>query len=37
MSDQKILVRLPNWLGDMVMAVGFMQQLEAVYPAAQSV
>lgn len=30
----KILVRLPNWLGDMVMAVGFMNQLEQYYPGA---
>ncbi len=31
----KILVRLPNWLGDMVMAVGFMNQLQQVYPEAK--
>jgi heptosyltransferase II len=29
-----ILVRLPNWLGDMVMSVGFLQQLHAFYPEA---
>ncbi len=28
----KILVRLPNWLGDTVMAVGFMQALQQLYP-----
>lgn len=28
----KILVRLPNWLGDMVMAVGFIRQLELFFP-----
>lgn len=26
------MVRLPNWLGDLVMSVGFLQQLRAVYP-----
>ncbi len=31
----KILVRLPNWLGDMVMSVAFMRQLEEVYPGAE--
>src|SRR4051812_7936918 len=35
MEAQKILVRLPNWLGDMVMASGFMHQLQAVYPQAE--
>jgi heptosyltransferase-2 len=30
----KILVRLPNWLGDMVMSVGFLGQLERCYPGA---
>jgi len=30
----KILVRLPNWLGDMVMSTGFLQALQAVYPGA---
>lgn len=28
----KILVRLPNWLGDMVMSVGFLKQLEEAFP-----
>lgn len=28
----KILVRLPNWLGDMVMSTGFLQALQTVYP-----
>jgi len=31
----KILVRLPNWLGDMVMAVGFLNALRAQYPDAE--
>lgn len=30
----KILVRLPNWLGDMVMSIGFIQALHQVYPEA---
>ncbi|MEO6917219.1 MAG: glycosyltransferase family 9 protein [Chitinophagaceae bacterium] len=28
----KILVRLPNWLGDMVMSMGFIQALYQAYP-----
>lgn len=31
----KILVRLPNWLGDMVMSVGFVQQLPHFFPGAE--
>lgn len=31
----KILVRLPNWLGDMVMSTGFLQALQTVYPGAK--
>lgn len=31
----KILVRLPNWLGDMVMSVGFMNQLPNFFPGAE--
>lgn len=31
----KILVRLPNWLGDLVMSVGFVQQLRHIYPHAR--
>ncbi|GAA4322989.1 glycosyltransferase family 9 protein [Flaviaesturariibacter amylovorans] len=31
----RILVRLPNWLGDMVMAVAFVEQLQATYPEAK--
>lgn len=31
----KILVRLPNWLGDMVMSVGFMNQLPNFFPEAE--
>lgn len=30
----KILVRLPNWLGDMVMSVGFLHQLPHFFPRA---
>src|ERR1044071_2596743 len=28
----KILIRLPNWLGDVVMCAAFVQQLRALYP-----
>lgn len=31
----KILVRLPNWLGDMVMSIGFIDALKQVYPTAE--
>jgi heptosyltransferase II len=31
----KILVRLPNWLGDMVMSVAFIHQLKQIYPQAE--
>lgn len=31
----KILVRLPNWLGDMVMSAGAMQQLALLFPGAE--
>lgn len=31
----KILVRLPNWLGDVVMATGFLQALHEQYPGAE--
>ncbi|HVG41651.1 MAG TPA: glycosyltransferase family 9 protein [Chitinophagaceae bacterium] len=31
----KILVRLPNWLGDMVMAAGLMNSLHEFYPGAE--
>ena len=31
----KILVRLPNWLGDMVMAVTFVEGLQQAYPGAR--
>jgi heptosyltransferase II len=34
-DTMKILVRLPNWLGDMVMAVGFIDQLEHFFPGAE--
>lgn len=31
----KILVRLPNWLGDMVMSTGFVHQLNHFFPGAE--
>jgi ADP-heptose:LPS heptosyltransferase len=31
----KILVRLPNWLGDMVMSVAFINELYRQYPQAE--
>ena len=31
----KILVRLPNWLGDMVMSVAFLHELHKQYPGAE--
>ncbi len=31
----KILVRLPNWLGDLVMSVGFLNQIPHFFPNAQ--
>lgn len=31
----KILVRLPNWLGDMVMSVAFIEQLPNFFPGAE--
>ena len=31
----KILVRLPNWLGDMVMSVAFIEQLPHFFPGAE--
>lgn len=31
----RILVRLPNWLGDMVMAVGALKELPFLFPEAQ--
>ena len=31
----KILVRLPNWLGDMIMSIGFINAIHEVYPGAQ--
>jgi lipopolysaccharide heptosyltransferase II len=31
----KILVRLPNWLGDMVMSTAFVQALQTEYPSAE--
>ena len=34
MNALKILVRLPNWLGDLVMATAFMQQLQEQFPEA---
>lgn len=32
MEKMRILVRLPNWLGDMVMSAGALQQLSFFYP-----
>ncbi len=31
----KILIRLPNWLGDMVMSTAFVRAVRASYPAAE--
>ncbi len=31
----KILVRLPNWLGDMVMSTAFIDQLKQIFPEAE--
>jgi lipopolysaccharide heptosyltransferase II len=31
----KILVRLPNWLGDLVMSAAFIEQLQKVYPGSE--
>lgn len=35
MEKAKILVRLPNWLGDMVMSVGALRQLPLFFPDAE--
>ena len=35
LPEMKILVRLPNWLGDMVMSVGFLNELYKQYPGAE--
>ena len=35
MEKMRILVRLPNWLGDMVMAVGAVRQLPRFFPGAE--
>jgi heptosyltransferase II len=34
-QPQNILIRLPNWLGDMVMSTAFLQALQHIYPTAQ--
>ncbi len=34
-TPEKILVRLPNWLGDMVMAYPFLDSLQRTYPEAE--
>ncbi|WP_121357142.1 glycosyltransferase family 9 protein [Flavisolibacter nicotianae] len=34
MEKTRILVRLPNWLGDMVMAAGALQQVQHFFPGA---
>ncbi len=31
----KILVRLPNWLGDLVMSAAFIEQLQKLYPGSE--
>lgn len=31
----KILIRLPNWLGDMVMSIYFVQEVKRAYPQAE--
>lgn len=31
----KILVRLPNWLGDLIMSAAFIEQLQHVYPGSE--
>lgn len=31
----KILVRLPNWLGDLIMSAAFIEQLQKVYPGSE--
>ncbi len=31
----KILIRLPNWLGDMVMSLYFVREVRKVYPGAE--
>jgi lipopolysaccharide heptosyltransferase II len=33
-EGMQILVRLPNWLGDLVMSAGFVDQLHRLYPGA---
>lgn len=30
--DMKILIRLPNWLGDIVMSIAFIEAIKKVYP-----
>ncbi len=35
MSARNILIRLPNWLGDMVMATSFVQAVKNYYPNAE--
>ncbi len=34
-AEMKILIRLPNWLGDVVMSLGFINALREHYPDAQ--
>lgn len=33
-TPMNILIRLPNWLGDMVMSTAFVQAVKNEYPAA---
>ena len=35
MDENKILVRLPNWLGDVVMSVGAIRQIQELFPNAE--
>ena len=35
MEKMRILVRLPNWLGDMVMSAGALRQLPELFPGAE--
>ena len=34
LSLMEILVRLPNWLGDMIMSIPFLERLQSEYPGA---
>ena len=32
MQQKKILIRLPNWLGDLVMSNAFVKAVNEIYP-----